>query len=884
MDFDPFAAAGVVPAQPAAPDAGYSGVIDVGGSTNIDPNAKPGEAGSGLIQSQTGGAPTANPAPPPVAPGSIADTVNTMLEDTAPGKSDKAATASPPATATGAAAAEPPKAGEKFDPFAAAGLGPAGGAPATAPPVPTPEHAAILQPIKDAIHSVVQSLSTVPPEGSGPLGTPPIQGSTASLQHGYTLGLDEILAPLIPAAAESAVTGKPFSQVYNDVVQQMRAPRTDFEKEHPYAAAALSTAGAVASPNVFGKLFAGAPAASTAGKVVNGVRNVAAGTAVGAGTGFTMTDGDVSQRLEGAKQGAEAGGVLSTVAPLIAGGAQRVYRFARPMTQVEPTAAQILRETAGIGPNDQLPVPQASPLPAPSGHPGFTPSSGEAFDNPGMAAEQFRQWQSDPNAMSQRRAGWSQAIQEGATTPQAAQGGARLASSLMRPPEASEAAAHAMQGADNVLRTEQARLWNTPALSKVEPNLAHLTISIDRAVANLPQSVQRDVKGSRLEGFIDDIKSLEKGATLHDVNTFRSDILTFARGIRDSDPTLAKAADKIGQIILDSLESNPALRTNPQAWNDYLRARKFTKDMHDVMDHPVFQKMLQAVRLGENLGAVADGIFNTSKGFETAKGGIQKIQRLLDDVRRSWGNLQTANAGTPAVFSFRGTPTTLAPSTAFGARADIGQTARDYLVSKMLDSSVSVGAGVGDVDLQRLNSVHQFLRRNMDAMRQSGLFSNNQMEIADALNRAAIMGQRVNNQQAPSSPTYRLFQGKNYIQGVLGGSVSPLWGPIIGTALATALTHHFGEVGLGAFLGAEAGGFAAGHIGQTLVTKRLEPVRDAIVAKVKEAMDNPQLAYDLTRPVGARITEETKQWLRSLLAVVPASQAARTLPSSETVH
>lgn len=886
MDFDPFAAAGVLPTQPAAPDAGYSTVIDVGGPSNIDPSAQAGEPGSGLVRSQVGGAPTANPAPPPVVPGSVSDTVNTMLEDTAPGKSARAATASPPATA--ASATETGKASEKFDPFAAAGFPTTPAAAATAPPAaPAAAGAAspILQPIKDAIHSVVQSLSTVPPEGSGPLGTPPAQGATSSLQHGFTLGLDEILAPLIPAAAESAATGKPFSQVYNDVVQQMRDPRADFEKQHPYAAAALSTAGAAASPNVFGKLFAGAPAASTAGRVVNGVRNVAAGTAVGAGTGFTMADGDINQRLEGAKQGAEAGGVLSAVAPLLVGGAQKVYRFARPGLAVEPTAAKIIRETAGIGPNEQLPVPQGGPLPAPSGHPGFGPSTGEAFDNPGLAAEQYRQFQADPNALAQRRAGWSQAIQEGATTPQAAQRGARLASALIRPPEASEAAAHAFQSADNVLRTEQSRLWNTPALTNVQPNLNHLSISIDRGVGSLSQSLQRDVRGSRLQGFIDDIKALEPGASLHDVNAFRSDILTFAKGARRSDPALAMAADKIAKVVLDSIESNPALRTNPAAWADYVRARKFTAAMHDVMDQPQFQKMLAAVKSGTGLGNVAEGLFNTAQGFEVTPQGIRKIQGLLDDVRRTWGAMRTAAGGTPAVYSFRGTPVTLSPSTAFGARVDLGQTTRDFLISKMLDRSVAVGAGVGDVDLQRLNDVHQFLRKNYDSMARSGLFTRPQMEIADALNRAAIMGQRVMNQQAPGSPTYKLFQGKNYIQGILGGSVSPVWGPLVGMGLAGALTHTFGETGLGVFLGAEAGGAVAGHLGQTLLAGRLGPVREEILAKVKEAMDNPQVAYDLTRPVGAKISDATKQWLRALLAVVPASEVGRTMPpSSETVH
>lgn len=87
----------------------------------------------------------------------------------------------------------------------------------------------------------------------------------------------------------------------------------------------------------------------------------------------------------------------------------------------------------------------------------------------------------------------------------------------------------------------------------------------------------------------------------------------------------------------------------------------------------------------------------------------------------------------------------------------------------------------------------------------------------------------------------------------------------------------FGEGGLGTFLGAEAGGFAAGHIGQTLLQNRFGPVQEAVLARVRQAIDDPKIAYDLTRPVGTKISDATKQWLRSLLVTVPVSQAARTL-------
>jgi hypothetical protein len=741
--------------------------------------------------------------------------------------------------------------------------------PAAAPApaiTPTPQHQTIVQPIKDAVQNVVQSLQTVPAEESGPLGTPPLQGPTGSLQHGFTLGLDEILAPLIPAAAESAATGKPFSQVYDAVQQQMREPRAEFEAQHPYAAAALSTAGAIGAPNVFGPLFAGAPASTLAGKTGNLLRNVGAGAFSGGVVGSTMTDGGLQQRLAGAEQGAVTGGVLSAAAPAVLGGAQRVLTALRPSASVDTIAGNVLRERAGLAPGDTVPAPAASPLP------GMPIGAGSAFNNPGLAAqERLTNATDDAGALAQITA-QNAAIRSAATMRQTS--GVQLAQP-MPPAEASASVVTALQRAHGVLKSEEERLWTAPALTALQPDVPALISRVQRSVAGLPQRFQTALtKNSDVYGALQDLYNLKPGASLADLNAVRSDILAASRSLPFSERFAKRAADDAARAVLDGIESNPAMRTNAAAQDAYQRARDFTRNMWAALDKPQFQKMLQATegnRKGLDPGMLAAGMFKFSQGTERTPQGVQNVLDMLDGVRRTWGGLATANAGAAIP--------NLNPATAFAARAELAQGTRDFIVNSMLDAASSTVRDQSDAQRMLMNRLSDWVDTNRPWMARSGVFNADQIALLDRIRDAAVMAQRVQNLRGGAgSETFERLKGDRYIDVFMGPMLGRLTGAGTGMLAGAVATHLLGENAIGAMIGAELSGAAAGHVaGQSLLQRLYAAPRAALLARIGEAVRDPQIAADLMKKSGAQIGPVTRQWARSLLVTVPVSQAARTL-------
>lgn len=832
---------------------GYSGVIDVGGPSNIDPSAAPGAPGSGLIESRVGGPATANPAPPPVP---VSQTVTQMLEDTAPGAGAKTASADPFVTLEkqAAAAATPP----------------------VAPLAPAPEHAGALQPIKDAVQSVMQSLTTTPPEGSGPLSTPQKFPATQVLQHGFTLGLDEIIAPLIPAIAESVATGKPFSEVYDKVVKQMREPRTDFEKDLPYAATALSVAGGVASPlnRVFSPLFSGAPAATILGKVANAGRNIAAGTASGAATGFTMANGDIGERLQGAKEGAEVGGVLSTVAPVIATTATNLRRMVRPGAAVDPIAGQALRESAGLTPTQPVPPRTPSPLP------GVPVGTAAEFNNPGLAARERVINATDDAGRQAQIAAQTAGVRQAATTPQP--GGARLATATATTPEASASVVTGLQKARAVLDAEEERLWTKPSLTSLRNDVLAIQSKVGQALAALPLRFQAAIRRTAdIQNALEDLRNLPATASLADVNRIRSEILELGRSLPFEERFARKGVDAVARAILDGIESNPALRNNPQALADYQRARAFTFRMHDVLGTRAFQRMLQATegnKKGLDAGTLAGQLFNFGKGTEINPGSVARVTQMLDDVRRQWGALQTGNAGVPLPG--------LSPTAAFAARAELAQGARDFIVHSMLDAASSNVRDQAGSQRYLMNTLSDWIDTNRPWIARSRLFTQPQLDILDRIRNFSIQAQSGENLRGgTNSATYERLAGHRYIDAFMGPLLGRITGVGAGAAAGALATHLFGEAGIGGMIGMEIGGALAGHTaGTSLLQRFYAQPREALMERLTEAIRDPDIAEDLMRKAGQRLSPKTQAWARSLLATVPAEQMARTIPRPETVQ
>lgn len=936
--FDPWAAAGFAPiAAPTNDNAakpGTSAVVDVGGPS-YSPAIPAGQQGSQLAPSLTSDNGVAGTAPSyagntvarlpssPMDPGDGTTDpaflrVMKEMNDGGASSPPKAAPATSPAAAPPTSAvptrAAPPDA---FDPWAAAGfaalppthssstddltdgekaaldeapdedfrrellayiragktpveLSPQIAAPVAAPE-PTPP-AAIppqiapqelrSQPWYQGLHDTLFS----------PVGT--FAGATQEAQHAFTLGLDEIAAPLIPAITEALTSGKPFTQAYDEQVQRMRQPRAAFEQDHPTAATAISLAAGLPTAELSAPLFAAAPAASTIGKIGNVVRNVGAGTAVGAGTGFTMTDGDINARLAGARQGAEVGGALSTLAPVVAGGAQRVMTAARPFAAIDPIAGNVLRERAGLGPTDAVPTPEAAPIP------NLQIGAGGAFNNPGLAAqERITNATDDVGALAQRTAN-NQAIRDAATTAQP--GGVRLATPTTTP-DASASVVTALQKAHGILKDEEGRLWTKPELANMTPDLDALHARVRRSIGALPARFQQAIeRNPDVRNALADLYALKPGATLADVNQARSGILEASRSLPYSERFAKRAADDAARAVLDGIESNPAMRGNPAALAAYQKARDFTRNMHDALGKPQFQRMLQATEgnhKGLDPGALAGEMFKFARGTERTPQGIAKITGMLDDVRRQWGALATANAGVPLPG--------LSPASAFAARAELAQGTRDFIIHSMLDSAASNVRDQAGRQNVMMNALSDFIDTNMGWISRAKVFSPEQIDLLKDIRDASVMAQRIANLRGGAgSETFERLKGDRYIDAFMGPFLGRVTGVGTGALAGAVATHLFGEAGIGGMIGMEIGGAVAGHAaGQSLLQRLYAAPRAALMDRLTEAIRDPKIAEDLMKKAGQQVSPQTKQWARSVLAMAPVAEAARTLPAqSETVH
>ena len=466
-----------LPAPADMPDAqGRLGVIPVIDVGTPRPGAQPGEPGSQYRPVQVGATPQAGIAaqaqavpPQPAAPA-------------APATQGPGAAAVPTVAGAVTAPAAMPTSAASANPYGVPGLvqdtqgnwtlpqnlpPQQAQEPSASPPVPASVQAQEVrnqpwyQPLTNAVDTAV--------------------GAMGSASHGLTYGLDEILVPLLPAIIKSLGSGVPFTKAYDEAVQEMRAPRKQFEAEHPAAGTAIEFGaglpGAVAAGPLFGTAAAGAGAAARIGNVA---RNVAASAGLGAAAGGTMTEGDVAQRLQGAKQGAVIGGVLGAAAPVLPAVASAVAKTVAPSRQIPAIVGRTVVEATG-----GVPSPATAPIPSvPLNLPQATgsPEAASALDvlnemnRPAMQRERSAQNAAMVGALA--GAGGEPTIYSPAGV-NWARGGRTIAS------RASTAATRALQKAAEIFNTEERRLWNKPSLT--EPNVSSSTMKqlVDAEIAGL---------------------------------------------------------------------------------------------------------------------------------------------------------------------------------------------------------------------------------------------------------------------------------------------------------------------------------------------------------------------------------------------------------------
>lgn len=847
--FDPFAAAGWQPIAPSNDNggAGVTTVIDV--AQPYDPAAKPGDPGSEFAVSRTSGQGSDKmvaPVDPKMERANFQDAISNVLgEPLAPRE-------------TSSAAAVPAKSSPEthFDPLAAAGW--TKETAATLPPAIAQQEVRNqpwYQPIHDAVSAATKLQS----------------GMTDEAAHAATLGLDNILLPLVPAITEALTTGKPFAKAYEEHAKAQRAPRKEFEEEHPNVALATGLAGSVVGAAPLAPLFgavsvAGMPATSTA---LTLGRNAAAGAGTGAATAFTSADGDIAARTDAAKQGAEFGGALSVAAPAVVTGFQRLKTaatgaFSKKST-IDQLAGQALREGAGLEKNAPVPTPTPSPVP------GMPIGAGAAMDSPGLAAMERRLNTTDDAGALAVRTGQNAAVRDLATTPQA--GGVRLG----RPvdfPEASASMVEGMQRAHAILKDEEERLWTRPELVGAAPDIGTLVTRVQRAIGAMPQRFQNALaRNADVYGALQDLYALPAGSSLADINAVRSDILSASRGLPYSERFARAAADKAAAAVLDAIESNPNLRSTPAVLNAYQRARDFTRGMREALDKPQFQRMLQAVdgnRKGLDPGTIASEAFKFGAGTERTPGGIARIVDLLDGVSRQWGMLAAGNHGVPLPG--------LTPAASFAARTQLLEGARDVITNSMLDAAASNVRDQAGAQSMLMNKLSDWIDTNRGWIGRSRLFTPAQIGLLDRIREGSILAARQSNYRGGTgSETYERAMGDRYADVFMGPFMGHASGTATGAVLGAIATKLFGEVGIGGLIGMELTGAGGGFLAGPAIMRRLYQVpRQRLIERINEAIRDPVIAEDLMRKAGATVSPRTKAWAQSLITIAPVEHAAES--------
>lgn len=822
--------------------------------------------------------------------------------------------------------------------------GAAGSAPSApavpAPPSPAPQTAAGLVQFPDGTWGLPDTSAAAPGPASAPAapgqaahgptppdaGTPPAQpgaippsvanqevrsqpwyqaladtvhGITGSVTHGATLGLDEIVSPLPAAIAKSLANGIPFTQAYTEVVQQMRQPRTNFEAQHPTAGAAIETAAGLPATAAMGPLFAAArPGSPMLAQAANAARNVAVGTGVGGATGFTMTDGDVSQRLEGAKQGAELGGTLTAAAPLIAGIGRTlgaVPSAVRPLVNPDAAAQQqvgrVLTEQA----------PGAVPTMTPSPIPGMPLNVAQASGSPELASLVDTRNAANVPAMVRERSAQNQSML-----------GALPGSPAGAVPEetaarTSTAAAGNVQQAADLISKEERRLWNKPSLTK--PNVS--TETAKKVVADEVAALHKDNPGLALaydesgvlRRTVTELNGMPEKAAANEINAISSRLRAVARdpgepddvrliarrlantvqdGMWQSPEVAGRAPQPTGVLVYPGpgavkgppiMTMTPEIKADPQLKADLMAARAFTKREAGVLGHASFDNILKRNSRGNLTGTPGTSLnrfFDFAAGVERP-GAIKNVTGFLDDIRGEWLKLSAAEQK-----EFN-------PAAVAAVQKELVDNGRDFIIAKMLGR---VSGTMQDMQGDRMIQTAQlrkWLSTNRAMIDRSGMFTAPQMDALDRVREAADLIQRGYEQGRPmGSPTYSRLSGDRFIDAFLSPVMRHVVGSGLGAAVGAVLGHLGGEANLGVLLGV---GLEGTPLGTHILNRLYALPHQRAMELLDRAIRDPVLAKDLmmkaTLANAKRVSPETIAFLKAALAAEPAGQAMRTYGPGE---
>lgn len=667
-----------------------------------------------------------------------------------------------------------------------------------------------------------------------------LPASNREMTHALMMGYDEDIAAAIGAPILAYRKGISFGEAHSILKKQLQEDRHKLAEQHPGMAMVGTGVGIGANALLSGNLFSGAKG------LLPFAGDVAMGTTMGGLTSFGLSEGDLQRRLDDARKGAEWGGALTAGLPFAARLAGGIWRSLFPKGQVDRKAGQAVAEAAG----GHEPFFEQAPIE------NFPLGTGSATNEPGLAALERKVATTNEGSQGAIaiRLGQQQAITEAATTAQAAgvqlasRPPPQLASRLMPPSEASGRLQDAFRRAWNVFKQEEGRLWNTPNLAGKRMDIPDLVARVTRARNALPPRVTRQIRGNAaLQGTLDDIANLPAHATVADINAIRSDLLGIARTATDNFDR--KVAGDMAAELTRAIENNPAMRSDPAAWADYLAARNFTRQMWQTIGQRPFQNIIKAGSdqrsAGPNLFA-----FGPQRTGERIPGGVADVIDGLNNIRQQWTALGRGGFD---------------PRVAEAAQRELGQGAVDYIINSMIRpiEQSQTGAEVG-----HLNRLVQWIDANRGWLLNSRLLAPEQVELLRAIRDSAAMGARVGNLRGGrgSETAERLLGGGHRAIDIFSTALNKyMWG--LTGAGAAALFGHWAETLSGAALGV-----GAAHVGQALLHRLYEMPAEQLRQRLIEASQNPEIARDLLKTAAdfKNLSEATRRWLQAFSAELGA--------------
>jgi hypothetical protein len=169
-------------------------------------------------------------------------------------------------------------------------------------------------------NNVVRSVAT---------GVPVLGGIGNNVNAAVNATLAPAVEPFLPDSYNSTKINSPnssWSDRYNNSLAMQNGMDSGYGDAHPYASTAGQLAGSVGATIAgAGMLPPGSVAPGLGGKIIQGA---SAGAGIGGADGFTRTQGNLSERLQGAGESGLAGGVFGGAAPVVARGVGATWNVA----------------------------------------------------------------------------------------------------------------------------------------------------------------------------------------------------------------------------------------------------------------------------------------------------------------------------------------------------------------------------------------------------------------------------------------------------------------------------------------------------------------------------------------------------------------------------